>query len=80
MPDTDNETREVDLDRLASAGDDVVVVDVREHQEYVQEYVQGHVPGEPYSCRWGSCRVGWPSWTAARPSTSSALLVPALRP
>ena len=38
MLDTDNETREVDLDRLASAGDDVVVV-------YVRGVRSGHVSG-----------------------------------
>lgn len=40
MPDTDK-TPEVDLDQLDAAGDDVVVIDVREQSEYVR----GHVPG-----------------------------------
>ena len=35
------ETPEVDLDQVASAGEDAVVVDVREPGEYIQ----GHVPG-----------------------------------
>jgi rhodanese-related sulfurtransferase len=38
---TDNQTSEVDLDQVAAAGEDAVVVDVREPSEYVQ----GHVPG-----------------------------------
>jgi rhodanese-related sulfurtransferase len=38
---TDNQTPEVDLDQVAAAGADAVVVDVREPGEYVQ----GHLPG-----------------------------------
>jgi rhodanese-related sulfurtransferase len=37
----DKQTSEVDVDQLAAAGRDAVVIDVRERGEYVR----GHVPG-----------------------------------